>query len=305
VTFARLAAPVILVHGGAGKARAQREPYEAGMARAVDAAYAILEAGGDCVDAVVEAVHVMEDDPNFNAGYGGVLNARGEVECDAGVMRGRDQKFGAVAGVRGVRNPVLLAREVLDTPQVMLVGGGAERFAEEHGIERCDPAQLITQERFQAWARWMALGQPDSRGVENDTVGAVALDVRGDLAAATSTGGRAFMPAGRVGDSPLPGCGFWADHQGAASATGAGEEIARFLLCARAVEAGAGAPPVLDMLLAQMEAEVGGDAGLIVVREGGAISAAYNTETMGHAWRGAGMDRAAVGGVEPRPPAAG
>jgi len=294
------------VHGGAGAARPSEVDYRAGLIRAADAGHQVLTSGGDAVDAVVQAVQVMEGDPAFNAGYGSVLNSRGEVELDAGVMRGRDQKFGSVAAVRGVPNPVLLARAVLESPLVMLAGQGAERYAEERGIPRCDPARLITQERFQAWAHWMASGQPQPYEVEGDgygTVGAVARDRNGALATATSTGGISFTPPGRVGDSPLPGAGMWADARAAASATGDGDRIARTLLCRRAVELLSDSTPdeAAQAALHEMETAVGGQAGLILVDQRGSIGVAYNTEVMGHAWRSDEMDEPLCEGTTPEP----
>jgi beta-aspartyl-peptidase (threonine type) len=291
--------PFILVHGGAGRPRPRDDAYRAGLGAAAEAAYAAF-AGGDCVEAVVAAVVAMEDDPAFNAGRGSVLNSRGEVECDAAVMRGSDQDFGSVVAVRGVLNPVRLARAVLDSPQVMLAAQGAVEFAGGHGVATCDPAQMVTQERFEVWSRWVAAGQPpleDRDGLEGcDTVGAVALDTAGNLAAATSTGGISFAPPGRVGDSPLPGCGFWADLEGAASATGAGEEIARVMLCRLALEpagTGAGIFSVAGALTV-LDRRVGGSAGLVAVLADGRWDARCNTEMMGVAWRGADMSEARV-----------
>jgi beta-aspartyl-peptidase (threonine type) len=296
-------AMTILIHGGSGRAAGREEkPYRAGLLAAAEAGFAVLDGGGDAVEAVLAAVRSMEDDPVFNAGKGSVLNARGEVECDAAVMRGRDRKFGAVAAVKAVCNPVLLAREVLDSPQVLLVAGGAQQFAEQRGLRICDPAQLITQQRFQAWADWMSKGQPATSPelkLEGcDTVGAVALDAAGNLAAATSTGGISYAPPGRVGDSPLPGCGFWADRRGAASATGEGEQIARVLLSHAAVESLANpeAPDPIDVL----GREVGGVGGVIWLGAAGDWHAAYNTEIMGYAWRTQEMEHADVSGTGPR-----
>jgi beta-aspartyl-peptidase (threonine type) len=288
---------LVLVHGGAGRARPHDDGYRAGLASAAEAGFAAL-AGGDCIDAVVAAVIAMEDDPAFNAGRGSVLNSRGEVECDAAVMRGSDQDFGAVAAVKGVPNPVLLARAVLDSPQVMLAAGGAIEFAERNGVPLCDPAQMITQERFERWSRWVAAGQPALEDIDSlegcDTVGAVALDANGDLAAATSTGGISFSPPGRVGDSPLPGCGFWADREGAASSTGEGEKIARVLLCRLALEAPGAGPFSVGNALTVLERRVGGSAGIVAVLSDGRWNAACNTETMGVAWRGADIAEARV-----------
>jgi beta-aspartyl-peptidase (threonine type) len=295
--------PVLLVHGGAGAATKDETAYRRGLLEAAERGHAVLRGGGAAVDAVVAAVRSMEDDPVFNAGRGSVLNTRGEVECDAAVMRGGDQKFGAVAAVKGIRNPVLLAQHVLRSRRVMLAAEGATRFAEDMGMSRCDPAQLITQERFSAWATWMAQGQPALAGEDVlegcDTVGAVALDAESDLAAATSTGGVSFKPPGRVGDSPLPGCGFWADQRAATSSTGEGEMIARVLLC-RLAASGMELEGV-GQSLEELERVTGGHAGVIGLRRDGAISVAYNTEIMGWAFRAGGMEVAECHGTRPRP----
>ena len=296
-TGGRAMPPFILVHGGAGRARPGEDAYRAGLFTAAEAGYAAIGAG-DCVDAVVAAVVAMEDDPAFNAGRGSVLNSRGEVECDAAVMRGQDQDFGAVVAVKGVPNPVRLARAVLDSPHVMLAANGAIEFAERSRVPLCDPTQMVTQERFERWSRWVAAGQPlvqDMDALEGcDTVGAVALDAAGNLAAATSTGGISFAPPGRVGDSPLPGCGFWADAAGAASSTGEGEKIARVMLCRLALD---GALPdhfSVALALAELAQRVRGSAGLVAVLADGRWDAGCSTETMGVAWRGTDMAEARV-----------
>jgi L-asparaginase / beta-aspartyl-peptidase len=296
-TGGRAIPPLILVHGGAGRARPGEDAYRAGLFAAAEAGYAAIGAG-DCVDAVVAAVVAMEDDPAFNAGRGSVLNSRGEVECDAAVMRGRDQDFGAAAAVRGVPNPVRLARAVLDSPQVMLAADGAIEFAERSLVPLCDPAQMVTQERFERWSRWVAAGQPPVEDIDAlegcDTVGAVALDAAGNLAAATSTGGISFAPPGRVGDSPLPGCGFWADEAGAASSTGEGEKIARVMLCRLALDGALVDQFAVAPALAVLARRVRGSAGLVAVLADGRWDAGCNTEAMGVAWRGADMAEARV-----------
>ncbi len=216
--------PTLLIHGGVGPYEKEfEEPRRAGLARAAEAARAVLAANGTALDAVVRAVTVLEDDPVFNAGRGSVLNAAGEVETDAAVMDGASGNAGAVAGVQGIVHPVLLARAVLDDGRaVLLVGRGAERFAEERGLERCDPKSLIVETQRAALNR-------HHRG----TVGAVALDSTGRLAAATSTGGLTGKLAGRVGDTPLIGCGTYADRRVAVSATGDGESVVRLVLAHR------------------------------------------------------------------------
>lgn len=304
VVGGQAAPPFVLVHGGAGQVWPEDDAYRAALGAAAAAGYAAF-ASGNCVDAVVAAVIAMEDDMAFNAGTGSVLNSRGEVECDAAVMRGSDQDFGAVVAVKGVPNPVRLARLVLDSPQVMLAAAGAVEFAERNHVPRCDPAQMVTQERFERWSRWVAAGQPPQEqldGLEGcDTVGAVAIDAAGKLAAATSTGGIAFAPPGRIGDSPLPGCGFWADRAGAASATGEGEKIARIMLCRLALERPSPGAFSVGGAVAALAQQLGGSAGVLALLADGRWDAACSAPMMGIAWRGADMAGAAVAIVSPRP----
>src|SRR5919198_5386596 len=206
---------VILVHGGCGNPRdgkvRDEAPYHRALEEALEAGWAALERGG-ALDGVQAAVESLEDCPLFNAGRGSVLTGDGEVEMDAAVMVGSSMDAGAVAAVTRVRDPVALARLVMeDTGHVLIAGGGAERLAEEHELELCEPAWFVTERQHE---RWLA-----SQG----TVGAVALDASGELAAATSTGGVHEQLPGRIGDSPLIGAGPYADSTCAISATGHGE----------------------------------------------------------------------------------
>jgi beta-aspartyl-peptidase (threonine type) len=215
----------IVVHGGAGNWPGDaHEAAHAGLAAAVEAGHAVLKAGGGALEAVEAAVVVLEDDPIFNAGRGAALDERGGVLLDAALMRGSDRAAGSVAALRGIRNPVRAARAVLDEGRsLMLVGDAASRFARDAGLE------TRPDEWFETEARRRAYEQGDaSRG---GTVGAVARDARGGLAAATSTGGSARKHPGRVGDSPLIAAGTWADDATAAvSCTGDGEAIIRTAL---------------------------------------------------------------------------
>jgi beta-aspartyl-peptidase (threonine type) len=276
--------PVLLVHGGAGRVpedggKAAREGLEA----AASAAWRLLDGGSPALEAVVAAVQAMEEDPRFNAGYGSVLTEDGDVEMDAAVMDGSTLRAGGVAAVRSVRNPVLLARAVLEEGRhVLLVGEGAERLAAARGVPRCRPGELITPARQAQWER----GRAERAG---GTVDAVALDAAGRLAAATSTGGIAGKRAGRVGDSPLIGCGTYADARGAASATGDGEAIIRAVLAARAVDAleKASEPAaVARAALARMQVLTGGTGGLILLDATGRAGLAHTTPFMAMARRG-------------------
>jgi beta-aspartyl-peptidase (threonine type) len=205
----------LAVHGGAKDIALEDEAANReGCARALAAGRAVLAYGGSAVAAVEAAVRVLEDDLTFNAGYGSVLNAAGEVEMCAAVMDGSDLSIGAVGVIRGVRNPVAVASMLRREHTVLLAGEGALEFARACGAELCDPSDLI----------------PPGPGTidEHDTVGAVALDLNGNFASATSTGGLSGTPAGRMGDSALPGCGYYADNAtGAVALSGHGEAIAR------------------------------------------------------------------------------
>jgi beta-aspartyl-peptidase (threonine type) len=239
----------IAIHGGAGtmdraKMTPEREAsYRAGLEAALNAGYAILEHGGTSVDAVAAAVRTMEDDPQFNAGRGAVLDAHGDAELDAAIMDGNGPRAGAVAAVRHVKNPIDLARLVMDkSPHVLLVAEGAEEFALEQGVVLVSADYFRTAERIrqlqeaQRAARERAAAPKDA--LPKGTVGAVALDRAGNLAAATSTGGLTNKHVGRVGDSPIIGAGTYANNQSCAvSGTGEGEyfmrELVAYDICAR------------------------------------------------------------------------
>jgi beta-aspartyl-peptidase (threonine type) len=232
----------IAIHGGAGVIeRAQMTPereasYRAGLEVALNAGYTILEQGGTSVDAVAAAVRTMEDDPQFNAGRGAVLDAHGDAELDAAIMDGNGPRAGAVAGVRHVKNPIDLARLVMDkSPHVLLVASGAEEFALEQGVVLVAPDYFRTEARIhelqeaQRAAREGAAAPPDP--LPKGTAGAVALDRAGNLAAATSTGGLTNKHVGRVGDSPIIGAGTYANNESCAvSGTGWGEYFMRGLV---------------------------------------------------------------------------
>jgi L-asparaginase / beta-aspartyl-peptidase len=237
----------IVIHGGAGVIERSRmtpeheASYRAGLAAALDAGYTVLERGGSSLDAVIAAVRTMEDDPQFNAGRGAVLDEDGFAELDAAVMDGNGPRAGAVAAVRHVKNPIELARLVMDkSPHVMLVGQGAEEFALEQGVVLVPASYFVVPRRVQelAEAKRAAAARakaPPVRGT--GTVGAVALDRGGNLAAATSTGGLTNKHRGRVGDSPIIGAGTYASNESCAvSGTGEGEffmrQVVTYDICA-------------------------------------------------------------------------
>jgi L-asparaginase / beta-aspartyl-peptidase len=233
--------PSLIVHGGAWDIPDEAiDACKAGCERALEAGWSVLNNGGSALDAVQAAVMVLEDDPVFDAGFGSHLTLDGYAECDAIVMDGTTLRAGSVAALRRTRNPIRLARQVLENcPHMMLVGEGAERFAADQGLELCAPEELIAEAERDAWlkCRNSKHAAAHHRGHEQGTVGAVALDREGRLFAATSTGGTCCKLPGRVGDSPLIGCGCYADAEvGGVSCTGYGEAIMKVVLAKTATE---------------------------------------------------------------------
>jgi len=287
----------IAIHGGAGAVpRATLSPereqrYRTGLEAALDGGYAVLERGGSSLDAVCAAVRILEDDPSFNAGRGAALTREGAAELDAAIMEGRQQRAGAVASVRHVRNPVDLARRVMEKSRhVLLVGAGAEEFALEEGIA------LVPNHYFRTAERQRQL-ESEQRGERvsdlvppgQGTVGAVARDREGNLAAATSTGGMTNKRPGRVGDSPIIGAGTYAKNRVCAvSATGHGEYFIRAVaahhVCAAVEYRGLTLELAIAELLHDILPRLGGDGGLIGVDRDGHIVMDFSTEGM---YRGA------------------
>jgi beta-aspartyl-peptidase (threonine type) len=265
--------PLLVVHGGAGAIPGPAIPRMiAGCREAARRGWEVLRQGGSALAAAEAAVVALEDNPLFNAGTGSVLNSAGEVEMDAAIMDGSTLSAGAVAAVGGIKNPVALARRVLeDGRHLLLAGEGARLFARRIGFAECDPRSLITDEQLRRWRN------------KHGTVGCVALDVFGRTAAATSTGGTFDKLPGRVGDSPLPGCGTYADENGAASCTGDGEAIIRVLLAKTALDLlGTGSDPADAgrRAIARLEEKTGGRAGLILLDRQGRFGWARNTAAM-------------------------
>ena len=282
----------IAIHGGAGAIRrdklsvAQRREYETGLGAALDAGAKVLAEGGSALDAVAAAVVLLEDDPLFNAGRGATFTFDGKIELDAAIMDGRDRAAGAVAGVTTVRHPVLLARAVMEQgPHVFLAGAGAERFAREHGFEAVDPAWFETPERRRQLEEFrQRKGAWFDSSVKYGTVGAVARDRAGHLAAATSTGGLTGKRWGRIGDSPVIGAGTYADDRGGAvSATGAGEFFIRAAVAHTISERmrllGETVRQAADAAIGEVGA-LGGDGGVIVAGPDGDTAFAFNTPGM-------------------------
>ncbi|EQB06486.1 isoaspartyl peptidase/L-asparaginase family protein [Sphingobium indicum] len=260
----------IIVHGGAKTIKsALHQRNRDGCLAAAEAGAALLRQGGSALAAAEAAVRVLEDNPLFNAGFGSVLNADGEVEMDAAIMSGADLALGAVAGVRRIRNPVSLAAALLPERPAFLGAEGAERFASSRGIDFCDPREMIASDRLAS-----------EYAKAHDTVGCVALDLHGHVAAATSTGGLPGKHPGRIGDSPVPGCGLYADDRlGGVAFSGDGESILRTMLAAHVMQALATCPADIaaEMALSQI-GRVGGEAGAIVIDAGGRFGIAHNSD---------------------------
>ncbi len=283
----------MLVHGGAWAMPDDViEAHRRGVEAAVAAGWDVLQKGGSSLDAVEAAVVVMEEDETFDAGRGSFLNMDGRVQLDALIMDGATLRAGGVGCVEHIRNPVRAAKKILtESPHVYFVGTGAERFAQEHGIELCSNDDLIIEreiERLREAKKQAYLQMPDEFGPtrSHDTVGAVALDASGNIAAATSTGGTLNKAPGRVGDSSLIGCGCYADNRSAAvSTTGWGEPMMKLVLAkwtADRVESGITPEEAAKQALYYMKSRLNGHGGIILVDKRGRIGIAHNTPRM--AW---------------------
>jgi L-asparaginase / beta-aspartyl-peptidase len=288
----------LVIHGGAGYvARASLSAEDeaaarADLERALEAGHSILAAGGTALDAVQAAVVVLEESPRFNAGKGAVFNAQGGHELDASIMEGHTRRAGAVAGVTTVRSPITLARTVMEhSPHVMLAGDGAEAFADSRPeIERVPNDWFDTDRRRRALEqaqRQAAVGEAP-QGQYFGTVGAVALDRHGHIAAATSTGGMTNKKWGRIGDSPVIGAGTWADERCGVSGTGWGEFYIRNAvahdICARVAYRGDALAEAAEEVVNRVVTAAGGDGGAIALDVDGSIAMPFNSGTMYRAW---------------------
>ena len=294
----------LVIHGGAGAMRPvhgdedHEERARQGLRNALEAGSAILNNGGSAVDAVEAAVRVLEDDPCFNAGRGSTLNAQGIVELDAAIMDGEDRRAGAVAGVRTTRAPISLARTLMERgPHVFLSYEGADRLAIEVGLEQVDNSWFVTGERRRQLDELLEKGGFDA-DVKYGTVGAVAVDTNGHVAAATSTGGLTAKQWGRIGDSPLIGAGTYADDRSAAvSATGSGEYFIRAVaghqLGERVRLAGETLQDALDGTLEDIK-QLGGLGGLIAVSPSGDCAWGFTTRAMYRGVAGPEMQKVAI-----------
>jgi len=284
----------VVVHGGAWKIPKDLEkPCLEGVERAAKLAMDCLLDDNSALDAVEAAVKCMEDNPTFDAGVGSVLNAEGEIELDAAIMDGKTLNAGAVAAVRNIKNPISLARRVMEhSNHVFLVGEGANKFAKLQGFEKFDG--LVVKRELERWKKL----REKYRGTmkfsdQNGTVGAVAMDAQGNIAAATSTGGTPFKLPGRVGDSCLIGCGLYADNLiGGVSATGYGESIIKIVLSKVVCELlgkGLTAQKAAEEGVKMLEKKINGRGGVIVLDKKGNVGIFYNTPKMARAYLKEGM----------------
>ncbi|PHS21865.1 MAG: isoaspartyl peptidase/L-asparaginase [Robiginitomaculum sp.] len=290
----RPASLTILIHGGAGSlpaggmAEKDEAAYRAALGLALDTGYNILSDGGSALDAVQAAIVTMEDNPLFNAGKGAVFTAEGRNELDSSLMDGRDRNAGAVTGVTTIRNPILAARAVMDqSPHVMMARDGAEAFAKAKGLEIVSPDYFYTEKRWQQLQKARAAAKAKAALPATShfgTVGAVALDANGHIAAGTSTGGMTYKRYGRIGDSPIIGAGTYAsDLSCAVSATGWGEFFIRGTaardICARVQWAGADIQQAADQVIADLK-NMGGTGGVLALTPKGTYAFSFSTQMM-------------------------
>ena len=288
-THAQRPGYVLVIHGGAGNITPERITpekqglYEQKLTEALTECEKILASGGSALDAVVAAVQLMEECPLFNAGKGAVFNAEGKNELDASIMDGKTLKAGAVAGVMTIKSPVEAARRVMDSSaHVMMAGRGAEEFARIQGLEMVDPSYFYTEESWQEYLRVKTKKEKDGR---KGTVGAVALDQNGNLAAATSTGGMVYKKYGRIGDSPIIGAGTYANNESCAvSCTGHGEYFIRnsvaFDVSARMLYLGETLEKAAGYIINEKLKSMGANGGLIALDKEGNLSMPFNTSGM-------------------------
>ena len=286
----------LAIHGGAGTMTKEKlspeleRAYRDKLREAAEAGAKVLQTGGTALDAVTSAIVILEDSELFNAGKGAVFTAEGKNELDSSIMDGSNLNAGAVAGVTRVKNPILLAKAVMQfSPHVMLQGAGAESFAQQQGVVMVDPSYFYTQLRWQQLQNAKAAGKGATLDHDGDfkfgTVGAVALDSHGNLAAGTSTGGMTNKQFGRIGDSPIIGAGTYANNQSCAvSATGHGEYFIRATvarnICAQMEYGGKTLEQATQSIVMQQLVDMGGSGGVIAVDKDGNISLVFNTEGM-------------------------
>ncbi|MGA7160151.1 MAG: isoaspartyl peptidase/L-asparaginase [Bacteroidota bacterium] len=292
-----------IVHGGAWDIPDDLvEAHRGGVRKALAVGWNILSKGGDAVEAVEKAINLMEDDPTFDAGRGSFVNSIGEIELDASIMDGTTFRAGAVAAVQNIRNPISLARIIMDKSEhILLAGSGAVRFAKEHGIAQCAKDDLLVGRELERWKEVQSgkknISTKDAfrKKTPHDTVGAVAVDRNGVIASGTSTGGTPNKYPGRVGDSPLIGCGTYADSSvGGASCTGWGEAIIKVVLAKTLVDLmeynGGDPAAAAKQSIQQLEKKADGFGGVIVLNKNGVPAVAFNTPRMARAYRTSEMN---------------
>lgn len=305
---------VLVIHGGAASKKDKISPeldqkLRDGMRQALQAGYEVFKRGGTSLDMIEAAIRLMEDNPVFNAGKGAVFTLQGKNELDASIMEGRELKAGAVAGVRVVKNPITAARAVMEkSKHVLMVSDGAENFARQNGLDIVDPSYFHTEPRWQELQDYLKSGKDRSEITRSpdekwSTVGAVARDEKGDLAAGTSTGGMAYKRWGRVGDSPIIGAGTYADNEAAGiSATGHGEFFIRYSVTHDIVALmkykGLSVKQAADEVIQRKLRKAGGEGGVICLDKSGNVAHSFNSDGMfrGYITRDG---RITVGGFDP------
>jgi beta-aspartyl-peptidase (threonine type) len=291
-----------IVHGGAWDIPDDLvDAHRNGVKQALAIGWKILSEGGSAVDAVEKAVNYLEDDPTFDAGRGSFVNAIGEIELDASIMNGTTFRAGAIAAVQNIRYPISLARVIMDKSEhILLAGMGAVRFGREHGIMQCKNDELLVGRELERWREFQRKQKFSAKDAfrkktPHDTVGAVAIDKHGVVVSGTSTGGTPNKYPGRVGDSPLIGCGTYADSSiGGASCTGWGEAIIKVVLAKTVIDAmeqnGGDGIAAAQRSIQHLEKKADGFGGVIVLNRQGIPAIAYNTPRMARAYRTSEMD---------------
>jgi beta-aspartyl-peptidase (threonine type) len=294
----------LIVHGGAWDIPTELiQAHKSGCKAALVKGWEVLISGGRALDAVERAIRELEDDPALNAGTGSVLNAEGQIELDASIMEGDGLRAGAVAAVQGIKNPISLARQVLESENVFLVGPGALLFARGAGVEECSQEELLVERELRLWQTRRKDAPFHSQeiygGSKADTVGAVAIDKWGNIVAGNSSGGRPHKHPGRVGDCPVIGCGIYADNSlGGAACTGWGESIIRVAMAKSAVDLLRDDKPVQEvavLAIQLLQEKVEGLAGLIMIDREGDIGYSFNTPRMAYAYLSEDLREPVVG----------
>ncbi|MBI5021521.1 MAG: isoaspartyl peptidase/L-asparaginase [Ignavibacteriales bacterium] len=294
----------IIVHGGAWDIPDNAvESHHKGVEQALEVGWRILTSGGSAIDAVEQAVRAMENDETFDAGYGSHLNQLGVVELDASIMDGKTIRCGAVAAVHHIRNPITVARKIMDESEhILLVGNGAEQYAKEHGIAICESAELVTKRERDRWESLRTKKEFKTKDtfqklkISSDTVGVVALDQFGNICTGTSTGGTPNKYPGRVGDSPLIGCGTYADNEvGGVSTTGWGEAMIKVVMAKTVIDLmeinGGDAQDAAEKGIEILHRKADGFGGVIALNKNGGFGISFNTPRMARAYMNTDMNK--------------